>query len=252
MSAQTWVGDGLWCPFAWPSFSAIFDSPSPRPRISQSVDPGTQSRPSGGERRQASRHLRRPNSLCQELFGFGTVEQGQVVHVFEFTNAGNTQGSRRRLLVNYTAAMFQSQVGPAKRARSAPSSTPKYQDKVRSGCICSPTTRRRGPPSCRNMAEILRVEPRNWIWGSGRRQQVRGSIQVEAARPGEAFASSESSPTVMRWPRARQEDPAPGAATIPVSLRDGLYGMLGLRALRRITGRPQVKVSHRDLGNRAG
>lgn len=264
MSAQTWGWRWVVVPICLAFLLGYFLGLAV-PETSGSASPltGTQSRPSRGERAKpkplATSDAPRIR-FAQELFDFGTVEQGQkVVHVFEFTNAGNAplEISDVTTSCGCTATMLSSRrLAPGEKGQvRAEFDSEKYRDKVQIWLHLFTNDPRRRQATILlqgNVAQFLRVDPQELDLGVvGEGQQVRGSIRVEAARPGEAFrilGIESSSDAVALGPV--QEDPAhPGAAyTIPVSLRGRPpYGMLW-DSVRLRTDHPErptleVKVS---------
>lgn len=198
--------------------------------------------------------------FAQELFDFGTVEQGQkVVHVFEFTNAGNVplEISDVTTSCGCTATMLSSRrLAPGEKGQvRAEFDSEKYRDKVQIWLHLFTNDPRRRQATILlqgNVAQFLRVDPQELDLGVvGEGQQVRGSIRVEAARPGEAFRilGIESSSDAVALGPVQEDFAHPGAAyTIPVSLRGRPpYGMLW-DSVRLRTDHPErptleVKVS---------
>jgi hypothetical protein len=177
--------------------------------------------------------------FAEELFDFGTVDQGQkVVHVYEFSNAGTAplEISDVTTSCGCTATMLSSRkLAPGQKGQvRAEFDSQKYHDQVQIWLHLFTNDPRRRQATILlqgKVAAFLKVEPQELDLGLVREgQEARSSIRLEAARPGERFhvTGVRASSDALALGPVREDPTRPGAAyTVEVRLRGRApYGML--------------------------
>lgn len=177
--------------------------------------------------------------FTEELFDFGTVDQGQkVVHVYKFSNVGDAplEISDVTSSCGCTATILSSRrlaPGQAGEVR-AEFDSEKYLDQVQIFLHLFTNDPRRRQATVLlqgKVAAFVRTEPRELDLGLvPEGKPARGTLRIEAVRPGERLRVTgvEASSDALTLGPVRPDPAKPGVAyTVEVSLRgQPPYGML--------------------------
>lgn len=192
--------------------------------------------------------------FTEELFDFGTVDQGQkVVHIFKFRNAGNAplEISEVTSSCGCTATMLSDRkLAPGQTGEvRAEFDSEKYLDQVQIFLHLFTNDPRRRQATVLlqgKVAAFVRTQPRELDLGLvPEGKQARGTIRIEAVRPGERLRvlGVETSSDALVLGPVRPDPAKPGLAyTVEVSLRGRPpYGMLWDRVRLR-TDHPKRRM----------